>query len=1030
MVPFDEERYLHDLLRPAREGRIQLKDPYVRYGFADDLSGDDEFNSQVTQVRRCWERLKEETEWRDLVGPLRADHDHWTEEGRLDKHRFSELRKEAESKALRWLESRIQEENTTHCTADFVAMLVRQNGLAETQRVIKALDDAGITLVDQLADLPVGPPPEYRDLRNAAQALRLGLSAELILESDPAWQCGFLVLEGFRLKAKDARLTAENLRLARDVSHERDRDHARTEYRQTLVSALEVALAAGELDELLLWEVVQPLRELARDLGKTGALHQRALAASACERGLDPDEAGRLALAVIIEYQARAKPVAPPAPPASVRAAAGPDGVWLSWPPSTDVTVPVVYRVVLSLGDWSGHPVDGEVVVEETRGISAEDRHPPAGEELRYTVFAGGEVRAGAGPGGLSWSGPAIAPAVYYTPEVTSLCLKATGPRTVAGAWTMPAQAGRSRVTRVANDGEIAVRSDRDAFVDTGLTPGAQYRYLVRACYQVRDGTWRESSAIVGTIQLAPEPVESLSLTQAPGLTRVTCAPPSAGQVSWFLSDVPLRWPLGCEIDLDGLSALGEPLAVSYRLGNGELAAEFAPPPGRHFLFAVTTAGQRSVMGATSKLGQVEPVSELVARRLSGRPGELDQALLGWAWPDGASSSIVTWRGDARTFTRHGYHADGGAAIPIGLDNVTIEVAALHLDTDGDWLAEAARVTLPARLADSHLTPAVHDSSPSVGRRRGPGPAELLFRRRSDYRIVITGGPGTGKTVLVTVLGHELMNRLGTRFGLAVEAADDFTQQRYSDGYEYPLYQEFRLPAATPTFGAADSRPLPFTITTAAPQLAGLWRARRVGLTVADIAGADSATDASFTEATRELGAVHGVVLVTDLSSPSAGPDLVSQLDRVTRVFGRRAALRPLLAIVLTKIDLLGDELPQTSPLRGLPYSDESDAREVHAEVARLLAGRGAAGLDEFTDSGFRRFRYFGVSALGETPRPDGRVSPRGIRPYRVNEPLLWLLAGFGIIPAQRSSQWRSGSFTTPPAGTACSASQASSLPP
>ena len=43
-----------------------------------------------------------------------------------------------------------------------------------------------------------------------------------------------------------------------------------------------------------------------------------------------------------------------------------------------------------------------------------------------------------------------------------------------------------------------------------------------------------------------------------------------------------------------------------------------------------------------------------------------------------------------------------------------------------------------------------------------------------------------------------------------------------------------------------------------------------------------------------------------------------------------------------------------------------------------------------------------GVSALGETPTGDNRVSARGVRPYRVTDPLLWLLGQFGVIPVKR----------------------------
>ena len=57
--------------------------------------------------------------------------------------------------------------------------------------------------------------------------------------------------------------------------------------------------------------------------------------------------------------------------------------------------------------------------------------------------------------------------------------------------------------------------------------------------------------------------------------------------------------------------------------------------------------------------------------------------------------------------------------------------------------------------------------------------------------------------------------------------------------------------------------------------------------------------------------------------------------------------------------------------------------------------------IDQIAQKNYQAYRYFGVSALGETPTIDNSVSPRGIRPYRVGDPFTWMLSHFGTIPVE-----------------------------
>ena len=313
------------------------------------------------------------------------------------------------------------------------------------------------------------------------------------------------------------------------------------------------------------------------------------------------------------------------------------------------------------------------------------------------------------------------------------------------------------------------------------------------------------------------------------------------------------------------------------------------------------------------------------------------------------------------------------------------------------------------------------------------------FREAGSYLIVPVGAKETGKTVFMTVLAHELKHRTGEQLNAALTGADDHTRHDFFSEYESPLYHQSRLPAPTVTAVGRNRPPLVFHFTNerslprvlAGPLgqggLPGNRYPRRTLLSFLDTAGEDLRTLQSMEENVRGLGAADGILLLLDplqmpgargLAAPGtrlpalAGDDEPSTvLQNFTDILltgntakrGRRID-RPL-AIVFTKMDTLLPSLQEPSPLlRPQPrgrYFDERDSQAVHTEIHRLLARWQGSEIDRIARLNYRTYRYFGVSALGETPTEDNRVSARGIRPYRVTSPMLWLLALFGIIPVK-----------------------------
>jgi hypothetical protein len=311
--------------------------------------------------------------------------------------------------------------------------------------------------------------------------------------------------------------------------------------------------------------------------------------------------------------------------------------------------------------------------------------------------------------------------------------------------------------------------------------------------------------------------------------------------------------------------------------------------------------------------------------------------------------------------------------------------------------------------------------------------------------IALVGPKETGKTVFLTVLVHELMNQTGRLLNASISGADEDTSERFAEDYEQPLYGNSRLLAPTTTAAGVRNRiPLVFRFTTGGHGPRGLnGRLAQVGpfgpfgrkaqhtlLSFFDTAGEDLRSKQSVEQNARYLAAADGVVLLLDplqmkgtqgliapstrMPTPGTIADQPAQvLENITDLILTGEKTRPNeriskpLAITFSKIDTLFHELRQTSPLLRPPaqtsYFDEGESLAVHAEIQRLLSRWDGPRIDQFAQLNYRQYRYFAVSALGETPTEDNRVSARGIRPYQVASPFLWILAQLGAFPVRRS---------------------------
>lgn len=337
---------------------------------------------------------------------------------------------------------------------------------------------------------------------------------------------------------------------------------------------------------------------------------------------------------------------------------------------------------------------------------------------------------------------------------------------------------------------------------------------------------------------------------------------------------------------------------------------------------------------------------------------------------------------------------------------------------DGLKNALKAKATCPRCGGQTtyRLCPACHSQLP------------VHFGKVKSRLIAMVGAKGTGKSVYMTVLIHELMHQIGTRFNLSVVGCDDTTRTRFAQSRE-SLYQAGKLPDATPSAR---------TTVVVAPWVFRLTAARNgFGRQVSehnlfsffDTAGEDFNSSESVELNTRYLASADGIILLLDpllmpgarrLAAPGTrlpleGPTVEQPENILSRVTDLLLAnqgglpssrIKKPIAVAFSKLDALWHTFPDASPLRSPPSMagefDTEDSLAVHAHIQALLHDWEGAQIDQIVQNNYARYRYFGTSSIGETPTADNQVPERGIRPYRVPDPFLWLLSEFGTVPATR----------------------------
>lgn len=295
------------------------------------------------------------------------------------------------------------------------------------------------------------------------------------------------------------------------------------------------------------------------------------------------------------------------------------------------------------------------------------------------------------------------------------------------------------------------------------------------------------------------------------------------------------------------------------------------------------------------------------------------------------------------------------------------------------------------------------------------------------YIFAVVGAKEAGKSHYLAVLIDQIRRELGPALDMLLEPLNDYTVRRYREDFHQPLFQKHRTISATHS-ALADRRvqlPLVYTLTFSGKDLLGRRRIRSVvTLVFFDTAGEDLNDEDTIATVNKYIYHSHGIILLLDplqlpdvrarlegcAPLPGVNTETADILTRMTRLVlaGRKlpadAMIPSPLAVAFSKFDavepLVDPQLQLNASADHRAGFDVADFDAVSAEMQALLARWDGGPLVHQVRTHYRRYGFFGLSALGCNPHGDQQV-PR-VMPRRVEDPFLWLLHQHGLIPSRK----------------------------
>jgi len=291
--------------------------------------------------------------------------------------------------------------------------------------------------------------------------------------------------------------------------------------------------------------------------------------------------------------------------------------------------------------------------------------------------------------------------------------------------------------------------------------------------------------------------------------------------------------------------------------------------------------------------------------------------------------------------------------------------------------------------------------------------------RVSSLMIGIVGASQTGKTHFVTSLIEQLGTVVGERFMAGLVAVDDVTTKRFVNELKGPLFRDHRDLGMT--VGAQP--PLIYNLTFRG----SIWKEklpRSVTLALYDTAGESMRTEAEIRAVAAYLRVAAGVIFIVDplqcesirdtmppdssLPEPNEESTPANIIGRIQNLLEDQNILRTNqfatpIAFTMTKCDALlsAGRIEANDPWNSTRTHKRSFDRALHENIESSMR-RMFQSLEPQAYNNiqvmFPNHAFFGVSATGCSKDVRTNRFAR-VSPWRVEDPLLWLLSQLNVIP-------------------------------
>lgn len=296
--------------------------------------------------------------------------------------------------------------------------------------------------------------------------------------------------------------------------------------------------------------------------------------------------------------------------------------------------------------------------------------------------------------------------------------------------------------------------------------------------------------------------------------------------------------------------------------------------------------------------------------------------------------------------------------------------------------------------------------------------------KEKGYIISIIGARSSGKTIYITTLINELIHYgyclgdIGVIASAVANEPENNTQARYERDFFNIMYKKNKCPIQTDPNEPKNRVPLIYEL--------GQRGKSPIYLVFYDTAGENFADPKNIASNVKFLNQSDAVIFLLDtFSIPYVHDKLKAQMglsdiklryDKIisnlithfeegdTRI--RDAQYKKPMALVFSKIDaiLKNEELFQSTAIPGMSIERNSsflDGGGVNLSDIDSISDGIRAGLYSWNERNFiigmeshyKNVKYFGISALGGMPDKTGSIN--NLRPYRVLDPLVWILHQF-----------------------------------